>query len=283
MQIQMVDNIERKTVSVLASAIDDAHDIRFAVAFVSDEGLDRIMPSLGSAIERKATLEFLIGMDSRATDPRAVFRLFEISRSNPNVSLLCFASPIPSAIYHPKIYLTRNGDQAMAMIGSSNLTSQGLSRNIEANLAVWDDVHSEVISEIYNTYGKLKYHPNRVVPDEEFISLFAEWSEQEKRKDRAKKKEASLAELKDRFLSKAKILQRPKPTKNDLFGWLELIYDTLPDGEFSNQDIYAFENLFSRQYPQNRNIRAKIRQQLQYLANLGFIEHVTRGIWRKVA
>lgn len=283
MQIQMVDNIERKAVSVLASAIDEAQDIRFAVAFVTEEGLEKIMPSLGSAIERKANLEFLIGLDSRATDPRAVLRLFDFSCNHPNVSLLCFASPIPSSIYHPKIYLTRNGSQAMAMVGSSNLTSQGLSKNIEANLVVWDDIHSEIISEIYNSYGKLKYHPNRVVPDEEFISLFAEWSRQERLTEQAKKKEAGLEELKDRFLSKARLLQRPKPTKNDLFGWLEIIYDTLPEGEFSNQDVYAFERVFSRYYPQNRNIRAKIRQQLRFLADLGFIEHLAKGLWRKVA
>jgi len=68
-----------------------------------------------------------------------------------------------------------------------------------------------------------------------------------------------------------------------LIGWLGLVYDVLPPGRFTNQEIYEYEREFRQRYPQNQNIRAKIRQQLQVLCELGFIEHVSKGVWKKVS
>jgi hypothetical protein len=37
---------------------------------------------------------------------------------------------------------------------------------------------------------------------------------------------------------------------------------------------------FKKLYPGNRNIEAKIRQQLQHLRDAGLLEHVAAGRWR---
>ena len=65
-------------------------------------------------------------------------------------------------------------------------------------------------------------------------------------------------------------------------GWLELVYDALPDGEFTNDLVYASESEFRLRYPDNLNIRAKVRQQLQVLRDMRLIEHVATGRWRKL-
>jgi type II restriction enzyme len=49
---------------------------------------------------------------------------------------------------------------------------------------------------------------------------------------------------------------------------------------FSLQDVYAFENDLSAIYPGNRNVRPKIRQQLQVLRDTGFIEFEGAGRYR---
>lgn len=282
MQLQIIDNVEHDTATVLASAIEIASDVRIAVAFVSSDGLLKIMPSVRTALDAGAYVEFLVGMDARATDPFAIKKLYALSRETPRVSLLCFASRNTSAIYHPKMYLAKDDHTATAIIGSSNLTRRGLTSNIEANVVIRDDVRAEVVSEIYSTYNRLKYHPDRVIPDDEFIDLFAELCQHEKSHERRLARDSELQKLKETFVEKASRLQRPKPTRTDLVGWLELVYDALPEGRFTNQDIYEYENEFRKRYPQNLNIRAKIRQQLQVLQKLGFIEHVSAGVWRKV-
>ncbi|MEW6717553.1 MAG: phospholipase D-like domain-containing protein [Chloroflexota bacterium] len=282
MQIQMVDNVERNTASVLVPAIETANDIRIAVAFVSSDGLSQIMPSVHMALEAGAYVEFLVGMDSRATDPSAIRDLYTLFQKTSLGSLLCFASRRTSAIYHPKMYLARDSQTATAIIGSSNLTRRGLVSNIEANVVIKEDIRAEIVSEIYSTYNRLKYHPDRVLPDDEFIDLFAELCQKEKSREHSLERDSELQELKETFVRKANKLQRPKPTRADLIGWLELVYDALPEGRFTNQDIYAYEDEFSRHYPQNLNIKAKIRQQLQFLHKLGFIEHPSKGVWKKL-
>lgn len=50
--------------------------------------------------------------------------------------------------------------------------------------------------------------------------------------------------------------------------------------EFTLDDVYAFEQHLGNLYPGNQNVRPKIRQQLQYLRDRGFIEFVSRGNYR---
>ena len=51
---------------------------------------------------------------------------------------------------------------------------------------------------------------------------------------------------------------------------------------FSLEDIYSFEHELQNKYPQNHNVRPKIRQQLQLLRDKGFIGFLGNGTYRKV-
>ncbi len=58
-------------------------------------------------------------------------------------------------------------------------------------------------------------------------------------------------------------------------GWATLtlrVIRSLNRSEFLLEEIYAQEPLFAAFYPRNNNIRAKIRQQLQVLRDLGYLE-----------
>lgn len=50
--------------------------------------------------------------------------------------------------------------------------------------------------------------------------------------------------------------------------------------EFTLQDVYACEEGLAELHPANRHVRDKIRQQLQVLRDLGFVEFVGRGSYR---
>jgi len=66
-------------------------------------------------------------------------------------------------------------------------------------------------------------------------------------------------------------------------GWTTLtlsILRALHRSEFSLAEIYNREHLFSSVYPNNRNIRAKVRQQLQVLRDLGYLEFSGAGTYR---
>lgn len=50
--------------------------------------------------------------------------------------------------------------------------------------------------------------------------------------------------------------------------------------EFSNKDLYELVPRLHKLHPGNRNIEAKIRQQLQVLRDSGKLVHVRSGRWR---
>ncbi len=71
--------------------------------------------------------------------------------------------------------------------------------------------------------------------------------------------------------------------KTELKGWILDIMkciDNLGKKEFTLDEMYAFEKILSQKYTNNKHIKDKIRQQLQFLRDKGYIEFVSRGIYR---
>ena len=50
--------------------------------------------------------------------------------------------------------------------------------------------------------------------------------------------------------------------------------------EFVLQDVYAYAGQLQDLHPDNRHVPDKIRQQLQVLRDLGFVEFLGRGRYR---
>lgn len=68
-------------------------------------------------------------------------------------------------------------------------------------------------------------------------------------------------------------------------GWImDILFciDRIRKDEFTLAEIYAFENELKVKHPNNNFIKDKIRQQLQYLRDKGFIEFLSRGRYRKL-
>lgn len=66
-------------------------------------------------------------------------------------------------------------------------------------------------------------------------------------------------------------------------GWLLDIMsciDVLGKQDFSLQEIYAFEATLSKKHPQNKHIKAKIRQQLQFLREKNYLKFMAKGKYK---
>ena len=71
--------------------------------------------------------------------------------------------------------------------------------------------------------------------------------------------------------------------KNELKGWLLDIMkciELLEKPCFKLDDIYAFENVLKIKHPNNNNIRAKIRQQLQLLRDYNYLMFTKKGEYK---
>ena len=98
--------------------------------------------------------------------------------------------------------------------------------------------------------------------------------------------------IKDKIeINREKVIHNYNKTKSLLTSNLESrgwIMDTLicinkiPTDEFTLKQMYDFENELKLKHPENNFIKDKIRQQLQYLRDKGFIEFKSPGNYKKI-
>ncbi len=79
--------------------------------------------------------------------------------------------------------------------------------------------------------------------------------------------------------------QSIKTTNIESRGWVMDVLnciDRIDAVDFSLNQVYQFESELQTKHPDNNFIKDKIRQQLQYLRDKGFIDFTTRGNYKKI-
>ena len=284
MEIQFADNITRTLLDILKPSLEKADEIKMGVAFVKYSGLSLIQDDIKKCLENKGKVEFVLGLDFRTTEPKALRTILGMANNGLNIKLFCFSDPSSddTPVYHPKIYLLRREDRIVISIGSSNLTSGGLRDNVEVNAIIEARKQDEMVSDLYGIYNRFKFQRHRFEPDFEYIDKYEEaYRIVHKRSVEALKEKNTqdkIAELKE----KEKTLPKPKATIGELFGWQRLVYERLPEELFQTSDMYIYEKDFQQFYPENRHIKDKIRQILQQLRDLGLVRHISGSRWQRI-
>jgi HKD family nuclease len=278
MEIRLIDNKKSLMSDALNQAINNSFQIKLAIAFAKLSGFRLIEESFRTFIKNKGRAIFLVGLDFHTTDPDLLRELVNYCEIGHQVEIYCLRGNLQRfAVYHPKMYLFDQSEQdVISIIGSSNLTKSGLVDNVELNVEIKMKNDEELYSDLSESFLTLEMAEHRIRPNHEYIDYYEELFRQNKRgKDiQASPQFNKLKELEES-------LQRPEVKAGDLSGWMKLIYRYLPDHSFTNQDIYKFEKELKAIYTENKNIKAKIRQQLQVLRDLGLLDHLSRNKWQK--
>lgn len=93
-----------------------------------------------------------------------------------------------------------------------------------------------------------------------------------------------LVKSRDEVLERWSKTEFVKSTQNiEAKGWLLdvlVCVERIKKDEFSLDEVYAFEGYLKAKHPSNNNVKAKIRQQLQFLRDKGVIDFEGRGRYR---
>ncbi|WOL39726.1 DpnI domain-containing protein [Pyramidobacter sp. YE332] len=92
----------------------------------------------------------------------------------------------------------------------------------------------------------------------------------------------TAAEVRASYVQAARLTSENIDDRGWLFDVLNCVNEIAED-EFALEDLYRFEARLQRLHANNRNVRAKIRQQLQSLRDRGVVEFLERGHYRKSA
>ncbi len=157
----------------LIAKLKNADEIWIAVALLTENGLSFIQGHLLKSCKQN----FLVGIDL-PTDPKALRKLY----SDQLMSNLAIKVYTEKECYHPKLYLIREKNKYIAVIGSANCTNGGLYNNIELNICI-DNQDSCI--EILNWFSSLFTKSNTLTKP--FIDKYAK--EYEARKNRKEEDE----------------------------------------------------------------------------------------------
>jgi phosphatidylserine/phosphatidylglycerophosphate/cardiolipin synthase-like enzyme len=176
---------------------------------------------------------------------------------------------------HAKIYIF---DDKFVLITSANLTNGGLRNNYEYGI-VTDD--KEVLKNVCSDFDEIFFSRDADKINENHI--------QSVRKIIAnipKEKKIKLPEVADIFGKKDEVYYGGiESVEKSLTGWKLEVFKRLnkiQSKTFSLNDIYKFKAELKSIYPDNTEIEAKIRQQLQFLRNLGLLEFFGKGDYKKL-
>ena len=171
-----------------------------------------------------------------------------------------------------------------AIITSGNLTAGGLRNNIEYGLLVSGAVVEEIRMDYLNIFNSDNYP---YITNDILIKAGDILNSVPKEKQKS-----LLIDEKDLFddiLNDENTLEKfeggIESILDNLTSWKKDVFECLVEIEndvFKLDTLYSFEKKLSVLHPNNKNIRPKIRQQLQYLREIGLVEFLKPGFYKKL-
>ncbi|MCK8491771.1 phospholipase D-like domain-containing protein [Spirosoma sp. RP8] len=151
----ITDNIEHSVGSFLLDNLisDQNHTFTAISAFASEAGINGLTESIEQAKQQGKTINIIVGVDQKSTSKEALEAILNLDIN----SYIFFQKNF--SIFHPKIYLFEGNHTSQLVIGSSNLTRQGLFMNVEASLCLElsheNDADLEILSQLKERYSGL--------------------------------------------------------------------------------------------------------------------------------
>ena len=107
-----------------------AHDTAFdnvsvVVAWAKRTGLEALRPSMEILRDRGVSMRIIVGISQGGTSRQGLAGVADVADE-------AFVFHLPGRTFHPKVYLAASDTEALALVGSHNLTAGGAGRNFEA-------------------------------------------------------------------------------------------------------------------------------------------------------
>ena len=152
----------KKVLSSIQHGLNNCEEFWFSVAFVTTDGVASLIETLNTLREKGIKGKILVSQYLNFTQPEALKRLLQFKNIEIKIAV--------NNSLHSKGYLFKKKDVYDLIIGSSNLTSAALSRNIEWNLKITATPVSNII---FNAIKEFTSEYQKAVKvDEAFISNY---------------------------------------------------------------------------------------------------------------
>jgi hypothetical protein len=138
-----------------AGQIDPFWDsLDIAVAWVRGSGMSHLSDGLKRFLQNGGELSVIVGIDLQNTTREGLQALLDLEQHGQCETFVYHNEA--GSIFHPKLYLFRNDEEARLIVGSNNITESGLYVNVEAGLQVDTTQDAVVVGEVLDALASWK-------------------------------------------------------------------------------------------------------------------------------
>jgi phosphatidylserine/phosphatidylglycerophosphate/cardiolipin synthase-like enzyme len=245
---------------------ESSKSIKITSPFIKNQICEELMKTKNKSVKIEVITNFnLSNIYNGSLDLKAIENILNNNGIVKNSSKL-----------HSKIYLF---DEKKVIITSGNLTNGGLLYNYEYGVYSEDKtLVKDVVEDFYqlsNNENTGKIKKSNLLTVKEILSKIPQQKKiiLPKIDIKSDEKDDELFLINDDIIS------------NSLKGWKQHVFNLIKmhsNSEFTLKEINYFENKLKEIYPKNNTIKDKIRQQLQFLRDIGLIEFLGNGKYRKL-
>ncbi|MBI1788110.1 MAG: phospholipase D family protein [Acidobacteria bacterium] len=131
-----------------------------AVAWVRASGMAYLSERLANFLRHGGQLSVVVGIDIQNTTREGLQALLDLEQYGRCETFVYHNEA--GSVFHPKLYLFRNEEEARLIVGSNNITESGLYVNVEAGLQVDTDVNAAVIAQTLDALSSWKDTTSRL-------------------------------------------------------------------------------------------------------------------------
>lgn len=136
----------------------DSLDI--AVAWVRASGMAYLSDRLANFLRNGGHISVIVGIDIQNTTREGLQALLDLE-AHGHCETFVYHNEA-SGVFHPKLYLFRNDEEARLIVGSNNITQSGLYVNVEAGLQIDTNVDASVVGQALDALSSWKDTTSRL-------------------------------------------------------------------------------------------------------------------------
>ena len=125
-----------------------------AVAWVRASGMAYLSDRLAHFLRHGGHLSLVVGIDIQNTTREGLQALLDLEQHGWCETFVYHNEA--GSVFHPKLYLFRNEEEARLIVGSNNITQSGLYVNVEAGLQVDTNANASVVAQTLDALSSWK-------------------------------------------------------------------------------------------------------------------------------